>query len=192
MEGVIMEAGSGKALFIKLSGVALGLVVTLSTAAVLTRSLNRNSVVVAASGDFVDRNPVANNEITILTDSGQPVVNVGIKATRLAARKTRLEYLGKLVRSRLRVIYALDNAIRRIEKQSAIPATLRQNILINLEQQLEGNQKRLSEIESFQASLSHKIMSSRSSYNPNSAAADMVKKSLPRVRKKSVEARYWI
>lgn len=181
-----MDRGSYRTLFVKLSGVALGLVVMLGGAAMLTRNVGQNA--------FAEKNitsgPVLVSGPVILTDAGQRGADIRLENARIALENLKIKHLEKLIEARSRIANSVNNAIERVEEQSSIPDALRKNILTGLEQQLAENDKRLDGLEDYLATLSGTIAPSLSSYGKcDKAKAEKPSLSL---RKKSIEAQTWI
>jgi len=181
-----MERGRYRTLFIKLTGATFGLVVMLAGASMLAPDIDRSS----SAEKFVMADPVFNEDIIILTDSGQQVIENGLKEAGQALKNLKTQRLERLIEERLAAADILTDAMGTIEKQKSIPGAIRQDILADLEQQIAENKKKLNGLENYMAGLSGKVISSLASYDK----CDKDKAKLPShgQRKKSLDALTWI
>jgi len=181
-----MDRGSYRTLFVKLSGVALGLVVMLGGAAMLTRNVGQY----ASAEKNIMSGPALASDLVILTDAGQQITGDPLEKSRLALEKLKIKRLEKLIGARSHIANSVNNAIERIEEQGSIPDALRENILTGLEQQLAENEKRLDGLEDYLATLSENITPSLTRYDK--CDKDRLEKPSLSLRKKFIEAQTWI
>ncbi|GEM_PF-4200228 len=186
-----MEQGRYRDLFIKLAGVAFGLVVMLAGASMLAPDIDRGSPSekFAVAAPLINKD-VFNEDVVILTDSGQQEIENGQKEARLALKNLKTQRLEGLIEERLAAVDVLTDAMGEIEKQKSIPGAIRQDILADLEQQIVENKKKLNGLEIYIAELSGKVISSVTSYSECDKAGTELPSASP--RKKSLEALSWI
>ncbi len=156
-----MKRKNYKALIMKLFGTALGLVVMLSGATFLGQkflvdhhgNLDVNGSSKSALHPDLELDIELNRQFGVITESGI----VDIKATLKDARQT-------LVDIKLNIVTELNDTIREVELDPSIPAAIKKNVIVQLERELQRNERRLKSLEERALQFSYKMILPKSNY----------------------------
>jgi len=154
-----------KALIMKLAGTALGLVLMLSAAAFLGQKFlvgHHENLDVNGSSKGAVRSDLTldielNRQFGVVTESGI----VDIKATLQDARQT-------LVDIKLNIVTELNDTIRDVELVPSIPAAIKKNVIVQLERELQRNERRLKSLEDRAVQFSYKMILPKANYASSS------------------------
>ncbi len=160
-----MKRRNYKALIMKLSGTALGLVVMLSGATFLGQkflvdhheNLDVNGPSKSAMRTDLKLEIELNRQFGVITESGA----VDIKATLKDARQT-------LADIKVDIVAELNDTIREVELDPSIPTAIKKNVIVQLERELQRNEQRLKSLEDRALQFSYKMILPKSNYASSS------------------------
>lgn len=177
-----MKQENYKALLLKLSGTALGLVVMLGGAVALSQNflVDKSSDTIYsdsyASSSFSSEKFLSpelelklslNEELKVVIESSDWMADRALKSAVDAIESMKLGHFDRLLEVNSYSIEKLNEAIEGIAQQMTIPSALKEEILANLEQQLAKAEKKLNALEDQMVTFSYKMFLPHLKYSTN-------------------------